>query len=66
MNLQRVINSEDNVDKVNRYMNEDLIYERDRNQKLKGSIREQEQYKGEMLEELRKVEENHEGHSRQI
>jgi chromosome segregation ATPase len=47
-------------------MNEDLIYERDRNQKLKASIREQEHYKGEMLEELRKVEDNHEGHSRQI
>jgi len=64
MNLQRVISSEDNIDKVNRYMNEDLIYERDRNQKLKHSIKEQDIYKNEMLAELHKVEDNHEGHSR--
>jgi hypothetical protein len=27
MNLQRMINGEDNIDKVNRYMQEDLAYE---------------------------------------
>lgn len=33
--LQKIINEEDNVDKVNKYMNDDLIYERDRNHKIK-------------------------------
>jgi hypothetical protein len=35
MSLHRMINGEDNVDKVNKYMSDDLTYERDRNQKLK-------------------------------
>jgi hypothetical protein len=34
MNIQRMINGEDNIDKVNKYMQEDLAYERGRNQKL--------------------------------
>lgn len=33
--LQKIINDEDNVDKVNKYMSDDLVYERDRNHKLK-------------------------------
>jgi hypothetical protein len=31
MNIQRMINGEDNIDKVNKYMQEDLTYERGRN-----------------------------------
>jgi hypothetical protein len=30
-----ILNSEDNVDRVNKYMKDDLAYERERNQKLK-------------------------------
>lgn len=44
MDLQRMINGEDNIDKVNKYMQEDLVYERDRNAKLSSSIKEQDKY----------------------
>ena len=30
-----VLNNEDNVDRVNKYMKDDLMYERERNHKLK-------------------------------
>ena len=30
-----MINCDDNVDKVNKYMKDDLIYERDKNAKIK-------------------------------
>ena len=30
-----MLNNEDNVDKVNKYMQDDLAYEKDRNQKIK-------------------------------
>lgn len=30
-----MVNGEDNVDKVNKYMGDDLHYERDRNHKIK-------------------------------
>ena len=33
-----MISGEDNVDKVNKYMGEDLAYEKDRNFKLKKQI----------------------------
>jgi len=56
MNLQRMINGEDNLDKVNKYMQEDLSYERERNQKLKNSIREQEHYQNDLINDLRKIE----------
>lgn len=35
-----MLNSEDNVDRVNKYMKDDLVYERERNQKLKQQIQE--------------------------
>jgi hypothetical protein len=34
-----MMNNEDNVDKVNKYMQDDLIYERDRNQAIKSQIK---------------------------
>ena len=30
-----VLNKDDNIDRVNKYMKDDLVYEGDRNQKLK-------------------------------
>ncbi len=33
-----LLNNEDNVDRVNKYMKDDLIYERERNQKIKMQI----------------------------
>jgi hypothetical protein len=53
--LQGLINSEDNVDKVNKYMSDDLIYERDRNHKLKLKIKELDLYRSELIGELRKI-----------
>lgn len=53
--LQNLINSEDNVDKTNKYMSDDLIYERDRNHKLKTKIKELDLYKNELIHELRKL-----------
>lgn len=58
MNIQRMINGEDNIDKVNKYMQEDLTYERGRNQKLQISLQEQDAYKNELITELRKVDED--------
>ena len=53
--LQGLINSEDNVDKVNKYMSDDLVYERDRNHKLKSKIKELDLYRNELIHELRKI-----------
>lgn len=55
--LQALINSEDNVDKVNKYMSDDLVYERDRNHKLKLKIKELDLYRNELISELRKIQE---------
>ena len=55
--LQGLINSEDNVDKVNKYMSDDLVYERDRNHKLKSKIKELDLYRNELIHELRKIQE---------
>lgn len=50
-----MINSDDNVDKVNKYMSDDLVYERDRNHKLKSKIKELDIYRNELIHELRKL-----------
>ena len=55
--LQIMINSDDNVDKVNKYMSDDLVYERDRNHKLKSKIKELDLYRNELIHELRKLQE---------
>jgi hypothetical protein len=44
-----MVNGEDNVDKVNKYMQDDLAYERDRNLKIKHQIKELESYKAELI-----------------
>lgn len=54
--LQRMLNGDDKVDKVNRYMQDDLLYERDRNMKLNDKIKEEEQDKNDLLRELRGIE----------
>jgi hypothetical protein len=33
--MQRMLNGDDKMDKVNRYMQDDLVYERDRNLKVR-------------------------------
>lgn len=43
--LQRLVTGEDNVDKVNKFMQDDLAYERDRNLKVKSQIKELDLYK---------------------
>jgi hypothetical protein len=47
--LQKVVNGEDNIDKVNKYMSDDLAYERDRNIKVKSQIKELDLYKQDLL-----------------
>lgn len=50
-----MINGEDNVDKVNKYMNDDLVYERDRNHKIKQQIKDLDVYRSDLIAELRKI-----------
>ncbi len=38
-------------------MNDDLVYERDRNHKLKNKIKELDIYRNELIHELRKIQE---------
>lgn len=48
--IQRLLNGEDNVDKVNKYMQDDLAYERDRNLKVKSQIKELDLYKQDLFQ----------------
>ena len=50
-----MINDEDKVDKVNKYMQDDLAYERNRNDKIKSQLKEEEMYQNELMKELRQV-----------
>jgi len=50
--LQRRLNDEDNVDKANRYMHDDLSYEKDRNDSLREKVKEEEMIKNKLLKEL--------------
>ena len=54
--LKKLLQSEDNVDKVNNYMNEDLVYERDRNHKVKQQIKDLDLYRTDLINELRKLQ----------
>lgn len=56
INLQRILDGENKFDKVNRYLQDDLAYERDRNIKVRNKIKEEEKYTNELLRELRKTE----------
>ena len=48
-----MLNNEDNVDKVNKYMQDDLAYEKDRNQKIKQQIKELDLFKNELIRDVR-------------
>eukprot|EP00347_Sterkiella_histriomuscorum_P005910 403354803 len=54
--LKKLLQCEDNVDKVNNYMNEDLVYERDRNHKVKQQIKDLDLYRTDLINELRKLQ----------
>ena len=56
--LQKIIAGEDNTDKMNKYMNDDLSYEKDRNQKLQQRIKGEEIYKNDMIRELNQIEDD--------
>jgi hypothetical protein len=55
--ITRMLNSEDNVDKVNKYMQDDLAYERDRNHKIKSQIKELDLYRNELIKDFSKLAE---------
>ena len=55
--VQRLVNGEDNVDKVNKYMQDDLAYERDRNLKVKSQIKELDLYRQDLLIQVRRLQE---------
>ena len=48
-----MLNNEDNVDKVNKYMQDDLAYEKDRNHKIKQQIKELDLFKNELIRDVR-------------
>jgi len=50
--LQQLVNGEDNMDKANRYMHDDLAYEKDRNSKLHAKVQDEELVKNRLLAEL--------------
>ena len=56
INLQRILDGENKFDKVNKYLQDDLAYERDRNIKDRNKTKEEEKYTNELLRELRKTE----------
>ena len=54
--MQRIISDEDNVDKANRHLQNDLAFERDRNEQAKRKIKEAEVFKNELIRDIRKIE----------
>ena len=54
--MQRILEGENKFDKVNKYLQDDLTYERDRNLKVRQKIKEEEMTTNELLRELRKSE----------
>ncbi len=51
------LHKEENVDRVNKYMKDDLSYEKDRNQKLKGAMVDLSSQIIAMKEDIRRLEE---------
>jgi hypothetical protein len=47
---------EDNVDKANRYIQDDLVYEKDRGLTIRQKVKESEVLKSEILLKLRRIE----------
>jgi hypothetical protein len=54
-----MLNGDDKTDKANRYMQDDLVYERDRNIKVRQKIKDEELVRNDLLRELRKTENDH-------
>ena len=54
------MNKDDNVDRVNKYMKDDLIYERERNIKLKEAIQDFNTQIMNMSDEIRELERDQE------
>jgi hypothetical protein len=52
-----LLHKEENVDRVNKYMKDDLAYEKDRNQKLKGAMVDLSSHILAMKEDIRRLEE---------
>jgi hypothetical protein len=55
--MQRMMNEEDGMDKFNQQMQNDLVYERDRNIKIRHKLKEQELYKNDLLRDLKNSDE---------
>lgn len=51
-----MINCEDDTDKVNKYMSNDLEYEKETNAKIKRHIKEIDLYRNDLIKELRKLQ----------
>lgn len=54
--MHRIINSEDNTDKINRYMQEDLSLERQQNTELRDRIKDNERTSANLVQELKKLQ----------
>lgn len=54
--MHRVINGEDNTDKVNRYMQDDLAVERNQNNDLRDRIKDNERTSSNLVQELKKLQ----------
>jgi hypothetical protein len=54
--MHRIINSEDNTDKINRYMQDDLAIERQQNTELRDRIKDNERTSANLVQELKKIQ----------
>ena len=55
--MERIITSEDNIDKVNKFLHEDLEFETKKKHKMKTHISELDYYRGELFMDLKKMKE---------
>jgi hypothetical protein len=55
------LQSEDNLDKVNKYMKDDLIYEKDRNAKLGKQVDDARTHIARMADDFKRIENDQEG-----
>ena len=60
-----LLHKEENVDRVNKYMKDDLAYEKDRNQKLKQAMHELNTQIISMKEDIRRLDEEQQALLRQ-
>jgi|LauGreDrversion4_2_1035121.scaffolds.fasta_scaffold506477_1 hypothetical protein len=60
-----ILHKEENVDRVNKYMKDDLGFEKDRNQKLKSAMHDLNSQIVAMKEDIRRLEEEQQSYLRQ-